>query len=825
MTAAKANPQPEYNGAWLTDIDDTLFKSGEFPDDGQIAAVAGYLRILKKHGVLWAPVSGVAIEKMGPRLLYRLPADVLDHVIYFGGEGSVKNVYDPETQQWRSDPAFTRHFSDAQALLIVGRERYRKALAAHHESSLQPEQIDQRISAAEQRLRQAGLADQPALVDELESLMQQAGWSPQQAQTYFRGGAISWMMFGDVSVEEYRGAEKTALRMQLIDHLQQRLEGLGHLDLLGDSGVHMPYRHATRGIKIVLKGNDKARGARELVRMGIAPQHILFTGNELFEGGNDNSVRQVEGVCLLSVGEKQDSGVIDGGVQTEANREWLETITGLLEQGRQWPEILAALPALAASREIEKEIDWHKTQSGKVSPWHEAMSARLPTGFLIELHQRNRERFLTSRKHHTKLKKMEYELVARLSAQQGYHYDHARKVILELFNETKQADKSKITERLQISLLPEIRTLTQQLLVDQIGIKPGRVRRRLREAGTLDQLRGAIGKLIRTADPDHAREQIDQANHLLDSWAAKLSDLVQDYFRKHAAWCEKRLALQRAIMGDERAAAEFPDMDNGDLFQYFIWLAPRLEKSPHFKDLDKPTIVLVSGTSGVGKSTVSQHIARSLGIPTGFSSDVASRAVMRQTSAFLLGKEKAASVFPELFGSSFDEDTLTWFYAHAMLTMVGVTGMIDRLVKENISAVIDGVALIPGTLPESYFETANIVWITLCVSERGDHFERLGTRSETGVARGGSERYQKKFSAIRRNHDRLVEMARRAGQLIIDNSNELQSALDKAVKRVSDPFADRGLPLRDSVREQVQKDLQERTTWEVQKTVLGKEGE
>ncbi len=813
----------QYSGAWLTDIDDTLFKSGEFPDDAQIEALARHLRILKGHGVLWAPVSGVAIEKMGPRLLYRLPADVLDHVIYFGGEGSVKNVYDPATGDWRSDPAFSRHFSDAQALAIVGRERYRQALADQHENPLQPEQVDHRIAAAEERLRQAGLADQPSLVDELEGLLQQAGQPADQAQTWFRGGAISWMMFGDISVENYRGAEKTALRMRLIDHLQQRLQQLEYLDRLGETGVHMPYRHATRGIKIVLQGNDKARAARELVRMGIAPQRILFSGNELFEGGNDNPVRQVEGVRLLSVGEKQDPGVLDGGVQTEANREWMETITGLLQQGQPWETVLDALPRLAADRKLAREIDWHKARSGQVSPWHEAMSDLLPTEFLGDLHRRNRERFLASRKSHNKLKKTEYELVARLSSQPGYHYDQARKVILELFTRTKQADCASISQSVQTALLPEIKNLMQQLLVEQVGLKPGKVRRRLRQAGSVSELGNALRSLIEAAGGADVRREFDQADRLLHSWSDKLEDLVKNYFARHARWCEKRVALQRAVMEDERAAAEFPDMDNGDLFQYYIWLAPRLERSPHFKDLDKPTIVLVSGTSGVGKSTVSQHIARAMGIPTGFSSDVASRAVMRQTSAFLLGREKAASIFPELFGSSFDEDSLHWFYAHAMLTMVGVSGMIDRLVRENISAVIDGVALIPGTLPESYFETANIVWITLRVSDREQHFRRLGTRSETGVARGGSERYQKKFSAIRRNHNRLVEMAQRAGQLIIDNSGELQSALDQAVKRVSDPFADRGLPVADSVREEVEKDLQERTTWEVQKTVLGRQ--
>ena len=204
-----------------------------------------------------------------------------------------------------------------------------------------------------------------------------------------------------------------------------------------------------------------------------------------------------------------------------------------------------------------------------------------------------------------------------------------------------------------------------------------------------------------------------------------------------------------------------------------------------------------------------------LGIPTGFSSDIACRAVMREASKFLLGSEKAAELFPELFGSSFDVDSLEWFYGHALMTMVGVTGSIDRLVKENVSAVIDGVALVPGTLPEIYFEKANIVWIVACVREETLHFERLGMRDETGVERGGADRYKERFRPIRNNHDRLVQMGERAGVLVVDNSGDLDIALEHVLERVRDPFADRGLPVDDEVRERIWNSLHERTTWEI----------
>ena len=150
------------------------------------------------------------------------------------------------------------------------------------------------------------------------------------------------------------------------------------------------------------------------------------------------------------------------------------------------------------------------------------------------------------------------------------------------------------------------------------------------------------------------------------------------------------------------------------------------------------------------------------------------------------------------------------------MTMVGVTGNINRLIKENISAVIDGVALIPGSLPEIFFEKANIVWIVASVSDRETHFERLGTRSETGVERGGAERYRNQFSAIRRNHDRLVEMAERTGTLTVDNSGSINKIFDSVLERFNNPIADRGLFVDDKIRDKVNHRLHERSTWDIQ---------
>ena len=170
----------KYSGAWLTDIDDTLIRSGHYPDDDWIDSLANFIRRLKKHNIIWVPVSGVAINKMGSRLLFRLPKDVLSHVIYYGGEGGVKSYYENNADKWCSPEYFQRRFSDAQALVIIGEKRFVETLTAlyesddahqcKHEGSVY-ERVQHRIIAANKILDGTVYSGMPSLVDQMESML------------------------------------------------------------------------------------------------------------------------------------------------------------------------------------------------------------------------------------------------------------------------------------------------------------------------------------------------------------------------------------------------------------------------------------------------------------------------------------------------------------------------------------------------------------------------------------------------------------------------------------------------------------------------------
>jgi len=813
-------------GAWLTDVDDTLLKSGHRPDDEWIGQLAEFVSTLRKHGILWAPVSGVAISKMGPRMLYRLPKELLDNVFYFGGEGSTRSHYDAASDSWIDDPVFKRHFSDAQALAVIGEEELRAWFAHHyHIDNLHDERIQGHITQAQAVLEDKGFAGMPCLVDQMKATVEEQGFDSGRSETYFRGGALSWMMFGDISVEHYRGEHETEVRMTISHFIRDRLEELDHLRALGENGIGMPYMHATRGIKLVLMGNDKGRAAEELHHvLGIPADHILFVGNELFDGGNDDTVRRVEDVVLLSVGEKEDPGVIDGGVQVGANRHWMEWAVAQLEAGSAWPEILKQLPLEAERKLVADRVTAQLGYASKTSVWHGRIAEIIPLEVLTELILRHRQAYADNRQVLVAMRRIQYEMVSRLASLERYHYDEAIKMARRLLRSSAgnvdEEREARSGELIRL-LLPELKQSLTKIFIDRHDLGNNTVHKYLDGADTLDAVQEAVATLIRTsADVEDPRPELDRLEETVSNWVGRIHGAFGLYLDHYRQWKSKQQRIEEAIVSEPLSRPLLDHISPDELFRFFKWMLPRVEDVPHLKDLDKPTIVLVSGTSGVGKSTIAKQISKQLGIPTGFSSDIACRAVMREASGFLLGGEKARELFPELYGSSFDVDSLDWFYGHALMTMVGVTGSIDRLIKENVSAVIDGVALIPGTLPEICFEKANIVWIVACVREETQHYERLGMRDETGVERGGADRYKERFRAIRNNHDRLVQMGERAGVLVVDNSGDLDLALSDVLERVRDPFADRGLPVDDEVRERTWNSLHERTTWEIQSDML-----
>ncbi|MDD5617616.1 MAG: 2,3-bisphosphoglycerate-independent phosphoglycerate mutase, partial [Candidatus Omnitrophica bacterium] len=433
-----------------------------------------------------------------------------------------------------------------------------------------------------------------------------------------------------------------------------------------------------------------------------------------------------------------------------------------------------------------------------------------------------------------RIREIQYEVVRRLAVLEEYNYDEARIIaqgVLEKKKDEKKKDKEEEEEDSEVILLknggevdvektlaelgniknillPDLKAILRRFFIEDCGVSEEVVNAAFGDAHTFVKIKSAVNNIIRNAiEKSERRAESLRCNVIIRGWENRVNELIEQYTILLISWDESRKKEIELLYNDAAVPEEVRrQISPEELHKFIRWLFPRFYNVPRLKNLSHPTVVLVAGASGTGKSTIASFISNRLSISTYFSTDVGAREAVRKTLILLLGKDRAKETFPEIFGSSFDRTDLEWYYGHSIMTMVNVMAALDRLNKEGTSAVIEGVPLIPGLLPEKYFEGANIVWVVSSVSDPEEHFLRYAGRD----ARGGAGRYQAKFVTIRQIHDRLVDMAKLSETLVIDNLHSQEGSVDIALERVSDPYADRGLPVKDDVRDRVQIDLDKR---------------
>lgn len=204
--------------------------------------------------------------------------------------------------------------------------------------------------------------------------------------------------------------------------------------------------------------------------------------------------------------------------------------------------------------------------------------------------------------------------------------------------------------------------------------------------------------------------------------------------------------------------------------RYLLW---RRNQEPEF-----PLLLLLGGTSGVGKSALALEVARRLAIGRVLSTDS-----IRQVMRVLLSRE----LVPALYGSSYDAhallpvedgvrpDVIAGFRAQASAVAIGIRAMLDRTVEESSHLVVDGVSIAPGLIDLSaYCDRARPVFLVVKVAPEELH-NRLVTRA-TGQPRRLPDRYLANFDGILAIQDHLLERAARYGVPVIENVSLDESA-------------------------------------------------
>jgi 2-phosphoglycerate kinase len=174
--------------------------------------------------------------------------------------------------------------------------------------------------------------------------------------------------------------------------------------------------------------------------------------------------------------------------------------------------------------------------------------------------------------------------------------------------------------------------------------------------------------------------------------------------------------------------------------------------------LARPLVVLVGGTTGVGKSTLATMLAARLGITRVIATDVI-RQVLR---AFF-----THDAMPSVHYSAFEAGGVDGYAEQASHVATGIAAIVERAANEGKPVVVEGVHVVPGALEPALRERCVVAEAVLAVDDaelhRGHFTHRPGSRP--------ADRYLARFDDIRMLQEHLVERARAEGVVVIDNES------------------------------------------------------
>ena len=202
---------------------------------------------------------------------------------------------------------------------------------------------------------------------------------------------------------------------------------------------------------------------------------------------------------------------------------------------------------------------------------------------------------------------------------------------------------------------------------------------------------------------------------------------------------------------------------------------------------EDPLIILIGGASGIGTSSISFELATKLGIKNMLSTDMI-REVMRK----IVSKELCPTLFESSYTAAeslstpappeFDK-TLLGFKDHVNTVNVGLTGVIERAIKEGISIVIEGVHIVPGFVDEELLKKNNVHMFVLSLSDEEIHKSRFYSSCRQLWARRPLKRYLEHFTDIRKTHDYIVGEAHKHNISVIENI-DVTATVDEMIEDI-----------------------------------------
>lgn len=203
--------------------------------------------------------------------------------------------------------------------------------------------------------------------------------------------------------------------------------------------------------------------------------------------------------------------------------------------------------------------------------------------------------------------------------------------------------------------------------------------------------------------------------------------------------------------------------------------------------LDRPLVVMLGGTTGVGKSTIAAEVAHRLGITRIMSTD-SIREVMRG----IFSKD----LLPTIYESAFNawrglrvpvphgaNPVIVGFREQTAVVATGVRSLIDRAVLEGESLVIEGVHIVPGYIEPSQFDDAWVVQLVIVVNDEEAHRSHFYIREVQTDGTRPFERYRANFSNIRLLGHYIEDLAVEHGVPIV-KSHQLDLTVAETLERI-----------------------------------------
>lgn len=208
---------------------------------------------------------------------------------------------------------------------------------------------------------------------------------------------------------------------------------------------------------------------------------------------------------------------------------------------------------------------------------------------------------------------------------------------------------------------------------------------------------------------------------------------------------------------------------------------------------DRPLVVLVGGTAGVGKSELAAELAYRLGIVRVVSSDSirqALRSLISEELSPVLHESSYTAWLAELLPSeraaarARPSRVVRGFQAQVLQLGTALQAVGTRNVAEATSVTIEGIHVVPGVSP-GRIEGATVIELMLQVQDEETHRARFARREgKTGHHRP-KEPYLAHFPEIRMVQEYLVDRAHDAGVPVVDVT-DLDAAVERALDHVLD---------------------------------------